>query len=450
MRFGWRPGVAVLAALSLALTACGDGGDTPDAADDTTDTTDDAAADGEEVEIRWRTRPSNEQEIEVYAQVNEDIAPNLDGIALNYEPGATSGSAYQDALRTELSAGTAPDIFWIPGTDVADFATRGIIRDMREFADEDGDYADSDYFDGPMEFLTYDPDSQTAGGPLWGLPRDVSTFAYYLNLDLIAEAGAEDPRELAERGEWNWDTFLEVARAVDEIGGNVHGYGAGTWWAHWGRWVNAAGGSLFNEDRTACALDTDEALAGLDFARMIYLDEQVAIPFGEDVEPAFLGGSVAMYQNGRWGTPAARAGADFNWDVVQPPAGPAGDSNWQFWGAYVVNADTENPEAAWRVLRELTAPETQLSVAELGTNIPSYQSDEALNQFLEFTPPENNQAFIDGLTQNAVAEGPLWEGDWPEFDATMQPLVTQLLTGDLTTEEFGDRICRELDPTFTD
>jgi len=32
--------------------------------------------------------------------------------------------------------------------------------------------------------------------------------------NLIEEAGAPDPRELAAEGNWNWDTFLEVAQAV--------------------------------------------------------------------------------------------------------------------------------------------------------------------------------------------------------------------------------------------
>jgi multiple sugar transport system substrate-binding protein len=56
----------------------------------------------------------------------------MEGVTLVYEPGGSESSSYQDVLRTELAAGTAPDVFWIPGTDVADFASRGLIMDMRE------------------------------------------------------------------------------------------------------------------------------------------------------------------------------------------------------------------------------------------------------------------------------------------------------------------------------
>ena len=69
-----------------------------------------------------------------------------------------------------------------------------------------------------------------------------------------------------------------------------------------GYWLNAAGGNFFNEDRTACALDTPESLAGLEFERQIYQEFDVAVPYGEDAEPPFLAGNVGMFQNGRWAT----------------------------------------------------------------------------------------------------------------------------------------------------
>ena len=39
-------------------------------------------------------------------------------------------------------------------------------------------------------------------------------------------------------------------------------------------------------------------------------------------------------------------------------------------------------------------------IAELGANIPSRVSQDALDAFLTFTPPANNQAFLNGLARN--------------------------------------------------
>ncbi len=84
-----------------------------------------------------------------------------------------------------------------------------------------------------------------------------------------------------------------------------------------------------------------------------------------------------MFTNGRWATPGARADVDFNWDVVQLPTGSGGtQGNWLFWGAYVVNANTEHPQEAWELVQALTTADTQAQISELGANIPSRQSQD--------------------------------------------------------------------------
>ena len=408
-----------------------------------------ASASGEEVTLRWRTRPDNQAEIDVYQAISDELDQQLDGVALVYEPGGSETSSYQDVLKTEIAAGTAPDVFWIPGTDVADFATRGLIMDLRDMADATDGYTDQDFYPGPMFHLTFNPETGQTGEALWGLPRDVSTFALYLNLDLINEAGAADPRELAAEGNWNWDTFIEVATAVRGLGSDIYGYGANAWWGPYGTWLNSAGGGFFTEDRTACNLDSPESLQGLEFEQKLYTDFDVAVPYGEDSEPPFLAGRVGMFQNGRWATPAMRSAADFNWDVVELPEGPAGTAgNWLFWGAYVVNANTEHPEQAWQLVQQLTTADTQGQIAELGANIPSRVSQEALDTFLTFTPPDNNQAFLNGLADDPATEGPLWAGSWPEYDAIMGPAVQAVLSGNQSIDDFAATICDEANKTF--
>jgi multiple sugar transport system substrate-binding protein len=404
-----------------------------------------AVAAQDDVTVTFRTRPDNEAEAEVYRQVAAQISDQLDGITVEYQAGGTETAGYQDTLKTEAAAGTAPDVFWIPGTDVADFATRGIIGDMRSFADATEGYSDDDFYPGPMYHLTFDPESGAPGGPLWGLPRDVSTFALYLNLDLLAEAGAEDPRELAANGEWTWEAFERVGEAVAALGSDVKAYGANAWWGPYGVWLNGAGGGFFNEARDACALDTPESIAGLEQLVEVYAKDNFAVAYGEDSEPPFLAGTVGMFQNGRWATPNMRTNANFDWDVVALPDGPVPGGNWLFWGAYTVNAATEHPEEAWQVLYALTDPEIQKTVSELGANIPSRVGQQAIDDFLTFTPPANNQAFLDGLANNSVAEGPLWAGSWPQFDQVMGPAIQGVVNGDISVEEFQATICAEAD-----
>ncbi|MFN8414412.1 MAG: sugar ABC transporter substrate-binding protein [Anaerolineales bacterium] len=452
--------LSLLVVASFVLAACG----TPAAtqapaateaavteAPATAAATDAPAAD---VALRWRTRPDNQEEIDVYSKISTELDGELDGISLTYEPGGSEGANYQDQLRTEIAAGTAPDVFWIPGSDVADFATRGLILNVSDMASKTDGFSVDDFYAGPMYHLTYNPDTNATGatsGALWGLPRDVSTFALYLNLDLINEAGAPDPRELAKEGKWDWNAFLDVAQKTRALSSDTYGYGASAWWGPYGVWLNASGGGFFNADRTACALNTPESLAGLDFQRSLYQDYDVATPYGEHPEPTFRAGKVAMFQNGRWATPGVRT-VDFNWDVVQLPNGPKGTpGNWLFWGAYVVNAKTEHPAEAWALVQALTTAQTQGKIAALGANIPSRVSQEALDSFLTFTPPANNQAFLNGIAADAnpTAEGPLWAGSWPDFDKITGPAIQGVLTGATSVEDYGKTICDEANKAFT-
>jgi multiple sugar transport system substrate-binding protein len=437
-----RHGVVAALGLSLALSACSS---TEDATDDST--TSASAAAGETVDLRWRTRPDNQAEADVYQKISDEITAKNIGLNLTYEAGNSEGSPYQDKLKTELSAGTAPDVFWIPGTDVADFAKSGLILNASEVASAAG-FNPTDFYAGPMDQLLVDPATgQKADGFVWGVPRDVSTFALYLNLDLIDQAGVDDPKQLAADGKWTWDAFQETAKAISDLGGGVKGFGAGGWWANWGYWVNSAGGSFFNAERTACNLDSTESVNGIEYYQKLY-DAGYGVKFGEDPEPVYKSGKLGMFVNGRWATPGSREITDFNWDVAPMPTGAAPGGNWQFWGAYVINAKTADPAAAWKLVAELTSLEVQDQIASLGANIPSRDSQEAVDAFLTYTPPQNNQAFVDGIQNNAAPEGPLWKGNWPEFDKATNDVVTKFMNGDITVDQYKSTICKVTESAF--
>jgi multiple sugar transport system substrate-binding protein len=90
----------------------------------------------------------------------------------------------------------------------------------------------------------------------------------------------------------------------------------------------------------------------------------------------------------------------------------------------------------------------QDKISSLGANIPSRTSQAAIDKFLTYTPPENNQAFVDGIQNNPVAEGPLWQGNWPEFDSATNAVVTQYMNGEITTDEYKSEICKVAAPAF--
>jgi multiple sugar transport system substrate-binding protein len=395
------------------------------------------------VELRWRTRPDNAAEADLYKGISDTIQADWADVTLKYEPGGTEGAGYQDTLISEIEAGTAPDVFWIPGTDVARFAQAGLILNLADIGAE-MNFNVEDFYAGPMQGLTTSLDDKPA---LWGVPRDVSAFAIYYNADLFEDAGLEEPV-----AGWTWEDFYAAAEAISGLGEDVKGFGMNAWWANWGYFVNSAGSRFFTEDRKGCGLANEGTVAGMEFARSLF-ENELAIPWGTDAEPPFLAGKLGMFMNGRWATPGTLANAKFNWNVAPLPAGPAGSVNWLFWGAYVVNAKTANPKQAFDLVTRLTSAAIQGQVAALGANIPSRVSEEAVSAF-EMSLPDsgiNNAAFSDGLADPAfvVAEAPLFYGDWPKIDGAYGAAASDVLNGKITAQEFADSICGTVESLFT-
>lgn len=397
------------------------------------------------VELTWRTRPDNKAEADVYEGISKEVDAAWDGVSLKYSAGGTEGAGYQDTLIAEIEAGTAPDVFWIPGTDVARFASKGLILNLAELAAADKDFKATDFYAGPMEGLQTSIDGKPA---LWGLPRDVSAFALYYNADLFDEAGVAYPGKGAS---WTWDDFFAATTAITKLGKDIKGFGMNAWWANWGYWVNSAGARFFTPDKKGCGLNNPETIAGLEAARRLYA-EDIAIPWGTDTEPPFLAGKVGMFLNGRWATPGTIANAKFKWNVGPLPTGPAGSVNWLFWGGYVVNAKTKNPAEAWSLVARLTSAKIQGSVAALGANIPSRSGEEAVKAFeASLEGKVDNAVFTNSLKDPkfVVAEAPLFTGDWPAIDQAYGNAINDVLAGKVTPKDFSATICGQVEKYFT-
>ncbi len=392
--------------------------------------------------LRWRTDPYNQAEIELYNNINLLLDEEIGGIQLVYEPSDKSRYSYQDGLKRQIAVGGGPDLFWLPDSDVGDFASRGMIWDIHPFASQDPSYKESDFHEGPMAHLTYNPDNNESGGVLWGLPRDISTYVLYINVDLIKKAGAPDPRQLAAEGKWDWNTFMQVADKVNKLGDEVRGYGQSASWQAYGHWMYAAGGSFYDQNGTGCGLSSPQALNGLGFQQAIYQSFDVAVPYGEDPASPFLSGQLGMLLEGRGATNAFRnSSLPFIWDVVKLPNGPAGPSNWVFWGGYVINRNTKHPALAYTLLRALTRADVQLTISAADSKIPSLMTDDVINTFLGFTPPYNNLAYYQALSENAHSPLPLWHGSWRQYVGVMNMAMGGVLRGEQSVKEHGVGIC---------
>ena len=394
------------------------------------------------VTIRWRTRPDNQAEQDVYQAINDELSKQLEaqGIQLQYDPAPAQG--YFEQLTTEYAAGNAPDIAWVSGANLSDFVSKGFVLDLKPLADADTSLKLTDYADAPMKELKQ-------GGKLWGLPGDISTLVMYYNKDMFKARGLADPAELAAKGQWNWEAFHQAALALTNPAAKQYGFSMSDWWGLWGWFVMSGGGSLYNADRTACNLTDLGSIQGLQFMADLVLKDRVAPPpsaEGSASEAAFHAGNAAMFPSGRWMTPRVRQDT-FDWAVVEMPEGPGGKKTWLFWNPYLISAKTHHPQEAWTVLKELTSPKVQARLAALGANIPSNQDKTAMDAFLNSKPPMDNAPFVNGLDY-AQAEMALFTANSGAISSAYQTAIDTIFAGRATPQEAASRACDTTNPLF--
>ena len=181
----------VVMAAALVLAACGVSTQQQSGGTTTNPTAAPAAnsggtSGGSTITIRWRTRPSDAAEQAVYQALNDAANQQLasKNIKAVYDPGVNQD--YEPKLKAELSAGTAPDIAWIPGASTADYVAAGQLLDIKPYLDKDTSLKIADFYPQPVAELTHD-------GKVYGLPRDISTMVTYFNADLFKAAGIPNP-----------------------------------------------------------------------------------------------------------------------------------------------------------------------------------------------------------------------------------------------------------------
>lgn len=85
---------------------------------------------------------------------------------------------YMDVMRSRFAARKPPDVFYLDSHEAPAFIRAGVLEPWDEAAQQPEDF--------PRQFLDA---FRAADGRLYGLPKDFSTLALYINTDLLAAAG---------------------------------------------------------------------------------------------------------------------------------------------------------------------------------------------------------------------------------------------------------------------
>ncbi|GAA2449536.1 sugar ABC transporter substrate-binding protein [Agromyces soli] len=345
---------AVMAVGATVLAGCGRSDGAADGSDSSKGAIDEQPAKGA-VEI-WAMGNEGEVLGELAAKFEEENPDvTIDVTAVPWE------SAH-DRIATAIAGGETPDISMLGTTWVGEFAATGAFEPTPEgLVDEDS------FFDGSWDTTVVD-------GTAYGVPWYVDTRVLYYRTDLAEAAGVEAPT--------TWDEYHAFAKALQEQGaasGVSLPPGGFDSWQYVAPLAWQQGGDILAEDGETFTLDSPEWKEAFEFYASFFEDgisEPVRLEGGE-IEQKFISGEVGSFFSGPFHVSLLlEQGGDAFAEQFAVAMVPGADSRTSFTGGgnLAVFDDSDNRDAAWKFVRWLSQPETQIAWYDVSTDLPSVEA----------------------------------------------------------------------------
>ncbi len=361
---------------------------------------------------------------------------------------ATPNDTYDQKLLTQLTADSAPDVFYIGDVTIAKYVSAKQLLDLAPYMKKSATVK-------PEMFTDNLYGAAKQGDSIYGIPPDCNPYLIIYNKDLIKAAGAESPEDLYESGKWNWNSFKDVADKAKKSGkeGFVLGNNA---WHPILAWLGNSVPELFKNDtgRYSVNFADPSLLSGMNFLRgMIDSGDAVyggTLPKGQGERPMFISGQVAMIMGSRSTVAKIRDQIkDFDWDVVPLPKSEQGTNNAPIAGSYVaINAKCAHPEAAFTFLEEYVNAEGQRSRLKSGGNALPSINDSSLNDLiLSDAKPAHGKYFFDARNTGIVYPTALQKN--PEANTVLLESFDLLMLKQIDVAAAAERLDKGMNSIFS-
>jgi multiple sugar transport system substrate-binding protein len=386
-----RTAAAGIAGITLAACGSGGGGSAQPAGQTggTTGGQAGGAAGAAGAAFKWSTW-GNPGEIQRFKEFTDDYNKRT-GAKVELVPIPNDG--YPQKILTQLSGGTAPDVFYAGAEHIGQFIKSNLIVDLNEKLNGPASKSKpADFYEGLWGA------AKTADGKIYGATVDCNPMVIWCNKQVLQEAGVTTmPADLQQDGKWTWQAFQDMCKQV--VAKGKRGFIVENWYGPLWSWPTTNGGKVWDGEKFVGDQDakTKEAFK---FVQQNLQDKTFtysgSLPKGQGMDAMFLSGQAAFVAAGRWLLPTFKKAANLQYDIVTWPTNtgkkiePANVPT-----AYIVmNAKASNPEGAFAFLTDFVSKDGQIFRLKGGGNaVPSIKgADEVVS---EGNLPPNWQALID-------------------------------------------------------
>ncbi|WP_030315068.1 extracellular solute-binding protein [Streptomyces sp. NRRL B-3229] len=272
---------------------------------------------------------------------------------------------YYTKLQAAVAARKGPDVAQFFPESQAQFLDSSTLRPVPDGLVDPGSFFKSLWDAGVVNDVAYT------------VPWYAYTYALVYRSDLARKAGVEAPTTWA-----GMEPFLKGLQSA----GAAHALGADIGWDIFNgqdvaMYAWQAGGSLVTSDGR-WNLDTPQMIDALDYNASFFTagTADTSGPTFLDAQPYFVSGRTASMITGPWvigqlDTAAKKSGWTASHVATAPlPAGASSSVSFSAGGTWGVLADSGNPDAAWKLVRYLAKPTTQVAQYKAYGSLPAVVS----------------------------------------------------------------------------
>jgi multiple sugar transport system substrate-binding protein len=308
---------------------------------------------------------------------------------------------YYTKLQAAIASGSGPDIAQFYPESQAQFLSPSILKPV------------PDGLVSPSSFFASVWNAGVVDGVAYTVPWYAYTYALVYRSDLAKKAGVTAPK--------TWAETVPFLKGLESAGA-TRGLGADIGWDNYNgqdvaMYAWQAGGSLLSSSGK-WTLDTPAMVKAMEYNASFFTSgtADTSGPTFLNAQPYFVSGKTAAMITGPWvigqlDTAAGKTGWTAEHVATAPlPAGPSGSVSFSAGGTWGVLANSGNADSAWKLIRYLAQPSTQVAQYKAYSSMPAVISawqDSAIagQPLLDafFTQLKNTRAFPQVSTWQQVA-----------------------------------------------
>lgn len=384
----------------------------------------------------------SDSEIAAYKAMIAQFEAKYQDIEVEYI--VVADNEFDTKLQTMIGAGKCPDVFYCGIDNMMKYAATGNLYNLSDYVANNEIFDQDNVWDCLNNLYRFDGENQ-GKGDVYALPKDVSAFPIFYNVDLFKSAGIEAPT--AEKP-WDWNDFLEAAKMLTTGEGDDKVYGTGSYSLEAAVWSNGA--EWVDQETLTKVQITDPAFTeALQWCADLALVHKVAPSSEESAALSdydrFKQGKLAMVGAGTWSLADFENNCNFEWDVMAWPVSPNTGKTAIWFGSagLAVSATTNNAEAACNLAAYLAFNEdSQRTAYQMGQAIPMLK-DMAYGEYTDSgSKPASKYVFWDMMENTArlATQSRTFNQEWfAEFNSN----TASVFKGEMTAEEY----CKSINDT---